>query len=105
MTVPDWGDDPEWQAYARHVIDELVPMIEQSAVTCSLVPSGEPDVKFAIELGLSIMLDKPVVLLVPSGTPVPAHLARVADEIVEFSGRLDHSVAQRLGEAVKRIAP
>jgi nucleoside 2-deoxyribosyltransferase len=101
----DWTQhDPErWSEYARHVLDEMVPMMRDSAVVCSLVPTGETDVKFAVELGMAIMLDKPIVLLVHSGTKVPARLARAADEIVEYTGPLGLTIAERLQEIVARL--
>jgi hypothetical protein len=40
-------------------------------------------VKFAVELGFSIMLDKPIIAVVAPGTQVPGKLVAVADEIVE----------------------
>ena len=72
----DWMDDPEAQAWARHVLKDLVPMVGGSALTVSLVPTGPADVKFAVELGMSIMLDKPVILVVQTGTKIPERLVR-----------------------------
>jgi hypothetical protein len=95
---PDW-----WSEYAKHVLDEIVPMMRDSAVVCSLVPEGEADVKFAVELGMALMLDKPIVLLVHSGVPVPARLARAADEIVEYTGPIGLTIAERLREVVARL--
>jgi hypothetical protein len=83
--MSDWMEDPLSQKWARDVIDDLVPMIDGSAVTISLVPKGDPDVKFAVELGISIMLDKPIVLVVAPGQKLPAHLMRVSDGLVEWS--------------------
>lgn len=96
----DWADDPESQAWIRHVLGELVPMIEDSSITVSLIPHGPTDVKFAVELGLSIMLDKPIVLVVSPGGAVPDHLRRVADDIVE-SGR---DLPAAIDRAVRRLA-
>ncbi|HEY0249688.1 MAG TPA: hypothetical protein VGC45_15665 [Gryllotalpicola sp.] len=82
--MADWMQDPEAQVWAKHVIDGLAPMIADSVVTVSIAPSTPDDVKFAVELGLSIMLDKPIILAVPAGRQVPDHLMRVADEILEL---------------------
>lgn len=82
MTDP--FDTPATQAWARRVLDELVPQLTDSAAIVSVVPSGPADVKFAVELGLSIMLDKPIILAITAGQKVPEHLVRVADEIVEI---------------------
>jgi len=77
----DYWDDPEMQQWARRVSDEVVPMIRGSAATISIVPSGESDMKFAVELGLSIMMDKPIIIAVPAGVQVPSKLVLLADEI------------------------
>lgn len=102
--MTDWLSDPESRAWTRRVLDELVPKIEGSALTVSLVPRGATDVKFAVELGLSIMLDKPIVLVVAPGTPVPEHLMRVADELVELDvGSPSPDASERLRQAVNRV--
>lgn len=100
MNHDPW-DHPSTQAWVKHVLSELTPMIEKSSCTVSIVPKGDTDVKFAVELGLSIMYDKPIVLAVFPGAEIPDHLRRVADEIVEVDG--EHG-PQRLQEAITRVA-
>lgn len=92
--------DPGWLDYAEHVINDLVPKIRGSAATVSLVPKGKTDVKFAVELGLSIMLDKPIIAVVAPGTRVPAKLIKVADAIVECEPG-DPGFGERLAAAIK----
>jgi hypothetical protein len=100
------SDDPfqgeEWAGFAEHVIVELIPKIDQSAIAISLVPGGnKTDVKFAVELGFMIMLDKPIIAVVAPGAKVPRKLAKVADEIVE--GDLDdENMQKRLHAAIDR---
>ena len=80
-----WEIDPEWKAYVTHIRESVAPMVEQSAMTISIVPRRpeDVDVKFAVELGLSIMFDKPLIMCVPyADTELPEHLRRVADHIV-----------------------
>lgn len=95
-------DSPEARAWARRVLDELVPMIAGSAASVSIVPNDEGDVKFAVELGFSIMLDKPIILAVAPGRSIPEHLVRVADEIVELDVG-NPAAALRLQEALTRV--
>lgn len=72
--------DKDW---VKHVKEEMIPAIDDSAYIMSLVPNADDvDVKFAVELGLSIMLDKPIVAIVQPGTPVPKKLLTVADHII-----------------------
>jgi len=79
----DIANDPEFVDWARRVEREVVPKIAASAFTISLMPKGPPNIKFAVELGLSVMLDKPIILAVPTGSVVPAKLRALADDIVE----------------------
>jgi hypothetical protein len=98
MSEDPW-DDPALRRYAKRCRDELVPMIKDSGTCVSILPEGEPDIKFAVELGLMIMLDKPIVALVRPGTKVPFKLIAVADAIVE--GDIDDpTVKTRLMAAI-----
>lgn len=78
------GEREEWDSFVHHARTELVHKLDSSAVVISLVPD-EVDVKFAVELGLSIMMSKPVVALALPGVDVPKGLRRVADYVIELS--------------------
>jgi hypothetical protein len=99
----DWSQDPGFQEYAQHVRDELIPMIQDSAVAMSLVPPDNvPDVKFAVELGYMIMLNKPIIALLRRGATPPEKLVLVADELVE--GEIDEpDFQERLMAAITRV--
>jgi len=84
-----------FEAWEEYVQLEIIPMLQASAASISLVPRGSTDVKFAVELGLSIMLDKPIIVLVRPGSSIPAALARAADELVEVDIKKDPDAAQR----------
>jgi len=104
MTYDNWHEDPEARKWLKHVVDDLVPMIEDSSVTVSIVPRAETDAKFAVELGVSIMLDKPIILLAEPGVKIPAKLLAVADEIVEWRPESqDPLAAKALNAAISRI--
>jgi hypothetical protein len=77
-------DDPGWQDYVAHVRTELVPKLDSSAYVMTLVPdAADVDVKFAVELGLSIMMDKPIIAVVHTNAKPPERLVRAVDAIVE----------------------
>jgi len=73
----------EWNAMVDHVRKSTVKEMAKSAFVASLVPDGETDVKFAVELGLAIMLDKPILAVIAPGQCITEHLKRVADVVVE----------------------
>jgi hypothetical protein len=84
--VSDWTRDPGWKRYAEHALTEMVPKLAGSSVAFSLVPQGgeyaQGDVKYWVELGAAIMLDKPIVVVAAPGQALPERLVRVADEVV-----------------------
>ena len=95
-------DSKEWREFEKRVKNELVPKIHAAACTCSVV-SGEVDVKFAVELGLSIMLDKPLIAVVVRGAKVPEKLARVVDRFVEMDPDNPASAQDGMAEAIKHV--
>lgn len=105
-TVPkvddDWTDSDDFREWAAYIRDEVAPKIAESAATVSLVPD-ESDVKFAVELGLSIMMDKPIVAVVVPGRAIPAKLAGVADRIIEYDDSDPAGTAQRLQAVVSEL--
>jgi hypothetical protein len=104
MSDNPW-DDPETKKWMDHVRENVAPKIRDSGMTISLIPDDpkRTDIKFAVELGLSIMYDKPIIAVVAPGTQLPEHLVRVVDDIVEWDGSGDPVRNQALLEAIKRI--
>jgi nucleoside 2-deoxyribosyltransferase len=102
--VDEVWEDPEYEAWAQHVRDAVVPVMERAAVAITLIPAARSDVRFAVELGLSIMLDKPIIALVQPGMRIPNALAAVAAEIVEVDISRDPDGAQRsIADAFARV--
>ena len=102
----NWAEDPAAKQWIRDVEQHMTPKMESSGSVVSMVPRGKTDVKFAVELGMAIMLDKPIIALVQPGTHVPARLLRVADEIIEADLSTDagrQSVMARVQEAMQKV--
>jgi hypothetical protein len=105
--VGDWldeleGDDRKaWDDFVDRARRDALEKIDSSAFVMSLVPRGPADIKFAVELGLSIMLDKPIVAVVMPGAEVPDKLRAVADEIVEADVDLEEG-RRKVHEAIDR---
>jgi hypothetical protein len=79
----DWTRDAKTARWISHVRHQVLPMIEHSAVSAIIAPSAEPDIKVAVELGLSILLDKPLAVIVAPGVHCPRALRRAADRVFE----------------------
>ena len=72
----------EWDAWVRDIDNNLFPKMESSAFVMSLLPDGKPDAKFCVELGMAIMLEKPIVTVASPGAVVPRKLMQISDEII-----------------------
>jgi hypothetical protein len=80
----DWTQEPGVPEWIEDAKTNIAPMIDGTAFVMTLVPEGEPDIKFAVELGLSIMLNKPIVTIRRPGTKLSEKLAQVADADLEL---------------------
>ena len=90
----DLRNDPEFIEWETHVRENVLPKMAASALTISLVPNGKADIKYAVELGLSIMLDKPIFLVCEPGQILPDKLLRIADKVIEVDLKGDVRGAQ-----------
>lgn len=101
-----WMDlqDPEWIAFAEHFRIHALPKLMSSDFSLSITPKdpNHTDLKFAVEIGASMMLDKPMIFLVQPGTKIPEKVMRVADHILEFNPD-DPKAMARLQEAITKI--
>jgi len=102
--VNDPYEDPKFRAWARRVKDELVPQIDGSDVVVSVVCNpADIDPKFAVELGVAVMLGKPIIAVIEPGTRIPDKLARVVDDFVELNRDCLDSTSDGIREAIQRI--
>lgn len=99
------SDDPGWKAFADRAIKELVPMVDDSAYCVSLIPrkpEDRSDIKFCLELGLMLMLDKPIIMVIAPGSKVPDKVVQVADAIIEMNTN-DEKFMDRLKATIDEV--
>lgn len=100
-----WGE-PEVQEWVQQAEEELVPKMKQSGLMMSLYTGGY-DIKFAVEMGMAILMDKPIILAVMSGVEAPEKLMKVADYIIEADPTTEEGrsrLADKVEEVMKEIA-
>lgn len=98
-----WQNDPTFKRWVKHVLGDMKPKMEESALIAQLIPSDEGEVKFWVELGASIMMGKPIVAIAFEGRDIPEKLKLIADEIVVLPEGADPASAEILQEAFKRV--
>lgn len=104
METDGWWGGPEFGAFLARVDAELIPKIRATEAVISFVPDSETDSKYAVELGLAVALDKPIILLVRPGVKVSAKTARIADEIVEIDFMKPKLIRPAVIAAMDRLA-
>lgn len=95
------AESPEFEKFASEVRRNLLPKIKSSYLVLATF-TGTVDVKFAIEIGAAILLDKPIIACVTPGTPIPEKLARVVDRFVEMD-ITDPTCQERLTDAITNL--
>lgn len=81
--MPDWSKHPGFKKFARQIVKETMPAMSKSAYVITIAPKGsEADVKLAVEIGLAILMDKPLIVFAPRGRAVGDRLARIADHVI-----------------------
>ncbi len=74
-TVADWHAE---------ITNVLIPMLSGvDVVVLPLVPMNPLGSRQAVELGIAILLDKPILALVPHGAVLPRKLVWVVDRFIE----------------------
>src|SRR6201991_3459756 len=97
------------EAFVDAVLAELVPKVEASTHYVALSPKegSDGDVKFWVELGLAVMLDKPIIVVVwvseDEKYRLPRKLRIVANEIVFAPDGMNKQAARDVQEAGGRI--
>lgn len=101
----DIRNNPQYIEWEERVRTKLIPKIEGSALTVSIAPRGEPDIKFSVELGLSIMLDKKIIVVCEPDQVLSDKLRAVADEVVEIDWRDGDAVRTQkaIREAINKV--
>jgi ribosomal protein L23 len=79
----EWSDSKEFKEYAEHILKEMVPAMKDSAVVMTIAPdAGQHDIKIAVEIGYSILLDKPLIVIASPGRHIAERLLRIADHVI-----------------------
>jgi hypothetical protein len=92
-----------WDEFVNHFRKEALGKIADSDMFFSICPENDWDVKYAVELGAAIMMDKPIIVMAHPGVELPAKLVAVADEVVHAD--IDTSEGREaLKETIARIS-
>ncbi len=89
--------DKQWDEFVAQARAGAVAKIAESALTVCLSPPGavdDFDVKQAVEIGASVLLDKPIVVVRLAGRPLRPGLERAASHVIEMEHDIDVEAGQ-----------
>lgn len=98
----DFRSDPQWRAWADHVRDNVVGRILASTHIIAVVPERADDLQFAAEVGLAMMLGRPLILVIAEGRGLPVKLGEVAETVVRY-GPTAGPLEQQLRAALRLL--
>lgn len=96
-----WADYTD--AFRRNVFPNLVTSAYMITVAERVTPD-DVDLRAATELGLMLLLDKPLVIVVPVGTTISAAMRRAAAVVIEDWDPEDPASQERMAAAFRDLA-
>lgn len=76
-------DSDDFEEFIQQVRDDVVPKMLGSRYVVNIMPNkDEIDIKAAVEIGLAVLLDKPLIVLAPDGRVRCPKLLRLADHVI-----------------------
>jgi hypothetical protein len=80
------SEDRAWADYSQAFREKLMPQLLSSAVCIAMYDAegDDAEIRFATQLGIMLLYDKPIILTHPAGLELPERLRRIADEVVEL---------------------
>jgi hypothetical protein len=97
--------DRAWSDYSAHFRTRTLRLLMSSAV-CLTVYSGDGsdfDVKQATEIGATLLLDKPIILVSTPGSAIPSRLRKAAYVVIEDWRPDSHDAQARLADALRKV--
>lgn len=99
-------NDRAWRDYTRAFRRDVFPHLVGSSHMLLIAADADPgdiDLRQATELGLMLLLGKPLVVIVPVGQTIPATLRRAADVVIDDCDLADPKTQDRNAEAFRRL--
>lgn len=76
-------DRNEFEAFAQQVRDDVVPKLRASRYLVNIMPKkNRIDIKAAVEIGLAVLMDRPLIVFAPEGEVTCPKLLLIADHVI-----------------------
>ena len=92
----------ELEAWLAENAGEILPRMRASKVCLTVLLPGHVDAFLALQVGMALLLDKPLIIIGVDNAWLPERVRQVADVIIEGSMK-DPATAERAKEALRSI--
>jgi hypothetical protein len=104
--MPNRRADRAWDVYTKEFKRDVLPSLLSSAFMLSIGTTPDPenlDLRAATEMGLMLLLNKPLLLVVLPDQEIPAALIRAASGVVRVSGTDDDADQALIAAALREM--
>ncbi len=101
-SLDDMLDEPDVKAWLDRAVTEMFPKM-QGSVMSLIVGAEHPDAKLALEVGAAVLLDKPLLIIIPRGAKFSNTLRSVATEVVEIDDMKDPASQAAVRAAIELV--
>jgi len=95
--------EEEIEKFLKSVADDVGPKIRDSVFCVIALHAGRTDIALALQIGLAVLMSKPLLVVSARGVPIPPQLRLIAAEIVEGDDLKGAELRERVKEAVARM--
>ena len=96
--------DAEFRKMIEELWEKNFPNMQGSKAHI-LIFDGTSDPEMALQFGITVLLDKPLILSVLKGTKIPRKMRLIADRIIEVDGPKDPTLQPKFEQAFRELFP
>lgn len=105
LTPPTEADMEEFKRQLMECANnDIIPQMRSSAFCMVALLPGDVDTFLALQVGVAILLEKPLLIIAIDNAWVPQRLRQLADAVVEGPSIQDPGMRERLQAAVQQLA-
>ena len=105
MSEPKDFNDAEVEEFMRnlaeHAREDIIPKMRGSAFCLSLLTPDGVDPYLALQVGVALLLEKPLIIIAVAGAWVPERVRRLADYVVTGPSITDPATQEALRSAIE----
>jgi hypothetical protein len=88
---------------ADHARKDMIPKMRSSVFCLTVLDGDEPDPYLCLQLGMALLLEKPLIIFAMGNAWVSARVRQLADVVVEGPSLTDPETKERMRAAIREV--